>query len=90
MTLKSPKPSAAKVRLLRWVEIRWVVIADYLASKEALLELRNFYHSADSRQEGANQSKRDECARGILLIHEFATRSVACAAELHHVGPPVG
>ncbi|ACO81027.1 outer membrane porin [Azotobacter vinelandii CA] len=44
--------------------------ADFLEDSKASLELRNFYFNSDYRQDGANQSKRDEWAQGFLLRYE--------------------
>jgi hypothetical protein len=41
--------------------------ADFFEDSKADLELRNFYFNSDFRQDGANQSKRDEWAQGLIL-----------------------
>jgi len=69
--LKSPKPLAAAIAVAALgAGLPGVVMAEFLADSKATLELRNFYHNADYRQEGANQSKRDEWAQGFLLNYE--------------------
>ena len=69
--LKSPKPLAAAIAVAELgAGLPGVVMAEFLADSKATLELRNFYHNADYRQDGANQSKRDEWAQGFLLNYE--------------------
>jgi len=69
--LKSPKPLAAAIAVAALgAGMPGVVKAEFLADSKATLELRNFYLNSDYRQEGANQSKRDEWAQGFLLNFE--------------------
>jgi len=69
--LKSPKPLAAAIAVAALgAGMPGVVMAEFLADSKATLELRNFYLNSDYRQEGANQSKRDEWAQGFLLNFE--------------------
>lgn len=69
--LKSPKPLAAAIAVAALgAGLPGVAMAEFLADSKATLELRNFYHNADYRQDGANQSKRDEWAQGFLLNYE--------------------
>lgn len=44
--------------------------ADFFEDSKADLELRNFYFNSDFRQDGANQSKRDEWAQGLILNYQ--------------------
>lgn len=69
--LKSPKPLAAAIAVAALgASSSGVVMADFFADSKATLELRNFYLNSDYRQDGANQSKRDEWAQGFLLNYE--------------------
>jgi len=69
--LKSPKPLAAAIAVAALgAGMPGVVMAEFLADSKAALELRNFYLNSDYRQDGANQSKRDEWAQGFLLNFE--------------------
>ena len=68
---KSPKPLATAITIAALgAGLPGVAMADFLADSKATLELRNFYFNADYRQDGANQSKRDEWAQGFLLNYE--------------------
>lgn len=46
------------------------VNAAFFEDSKASIELRNFYMNHDFRQDGANQSKRDEWAQGFLLNYQ--------------------
>lgn len=44
--------------------------AAFFEDSKASLELRNFYHNSDNRQDGAGQSKAEEWGQGFILKYE--------------------
>lgn len=44
--------------------------AAFFEDSKASLELRNFYHNSDNRQEGAGQSKAEEWGQGFILNYQ--------------------
>lgn len=81
---KSPKPLATAITIAALgAGLPGVAMADFLADSKATLELRNFYFNADYRQDGANQSKRDEWAQGFLLNYESGLERTRRASTMH-------